>query len=128
MGIIDIFESVTADFEIMLRDNNWSRLEKHLAEDATYFNVGGPDPKVRGRAAILDYLGKDVSNSDRRFDTRTLIALMPSIVNGNRLSLRWCCTHTLAETSDFGVERKAKYLFEGDRIKEIAKKLTAERF
>jgi hypothetical protein len=47
---ITIFESFAAAFESSLLDDDWSRLEKYLAEDATYLNVGGPDPKCIGRA------------------------------------------------------------------------------
>ncbi|NNJ94112.1 MAG: hypothetical protein HKP57_05155 [Halobacteria archaeon] len=35
-GIIDTFESFAADFEAAVADDNWSRLEKYLAGDATY--------------------------------------------------------------------------------------------
>ena len=51
MGIIERFESFAADFETAVEDDNWSRLEKYLAEDATYLNVGGPDPRCAGREA-----------------------------------------------------------------------------
>ncbi len=125
MGIIDIFESFAADFETTVQDDNWSRLEKYLAEDATYLNVGEPDPKCKGRAAILTYLKEDVSNIDRRFDMRILIALKPPTADGNRLSRRWRGTYTLAGASDLIVEGEARYLFEGDLIKEIEEEPTA---
>ncbi len=118
MGIVDLFKSFAADLEITVRDDNWLRLEKYLAEDATYVNVGGPDPKCKGRASVTTYLKEDVSNTDRRFDTRTLIALTPPKVDGNSLSRRWRCTFTLAETPDLVIEGEARYLFEGDLIKE----------
>jgi hypothetical protein len=124
MSIIDRFESFAADFEAAVRDDDWSRLEKYLAKDATYLNVGGPDPKCVGREAILGYLKKDVSNYDRRFDRRTLVALTPPTTEGNRLSRRWRCTYTLAGTPDLVVEGEARYLFEGDLIKEIEEEPT----
>jgi hypothetical protein len=125
MSIIDRFESFAADFEAAVRDDDWSRLEKYLAKDATYLNVGGPDPKCVGREAILRYLKKDVSNYDRRFDRRTLVALTPPTTEGNRLSRRWRCTYTLAGTPDLVVEGEARYLFEGDLIKEIEEEPTS---
>jgi hypothetical protein len=125
MGIIDIFESFAADFELTVEDDDWSRLEKYLAEDATYLNVGGPDPKCEGRDAIIAFLKADVSNTDRRFDTRTVIALTPPTSEGNRLSRQWRCTYTLAETPDLVVEGEARYLFEGDLIKKIEEEPTA---
>ena len=124
MEIIDTFESFAADFEVTVEDNDWSRLEKYLAEDATYLNVGGPDPKCEGRDAIIAFLKADVSNIDRRFDTRTLNALTPPTAEGNRLSRQWRCTYTLAEAPDLVLEGEARYLFEGDLIKEIEEELT----
>lgn len=126
MRYIDIFESFSADFEAAVIDNDWSRLEKHLAEDATYLNVGGPDPKSVGREAIIDFLKADVENFDRKFDTRTLISLTSSRVEGNRLTRQWRCTYTLAEVPDLVTEGEARYLFENDLIKEIEEEVTAD--
>lgn len=125
MSIVDIFESFAAAFEAALEDDDWSRLEKYLAEDATYVNVGGPDPKSEGREAIIAYLKEDVSNTDRRFDSRTLVALTPPEAEGNRLSRHWRCTYTLSGAPDLLVEGEARYLFEGDLIKEIEEEITA---
>jgi ketosteroid isomerase-like protein len=125
MGIIDTFESFAADFEAVVEDDDWTRLEKYFAEDATYLNVGGPDPKCEGREAILAFLKADVANSDRRFDTRTLIALTPPKAEGNRLCRQWRCTYTLAGTPDLVVDGEARYVFEGDRIKAIEEEATA---
>jgi hypothetical protein len=125
MSIIDKFESFAADFEAAIRDDDWSRLEKYFAKDATYYNVGGPDPKSEGSEAILRYLKKDVSNYDRQFDTRTLVALTPPTTEGDRLSRRWRCTYSLAGTPDLVVDGEARYLFEGDLIKEIEEEPTS---
>lgn len=124
MGIIDTFESFAADFEAAVADSNWSRLEKYLAGDATYLNVGGPDPKIEGRESILAFLQADVRDSDRRFDTRTLVALTPPTASGNRLSRRWRCTYTLAGTPDLVIEGEARYLFEGPLIQSIEEEPT----
>lgn len=125
MGIIDRFESFAADFETAFQDDDWSRLERHFIEDATYLNVGGPDPKVSGRDAIVAFLRQDVANTDRRFDTRALVALTPPTVEGNRLLRRWRCTYTLAGTPDLVVEGEARYRFDGDLIQEIEEEPTA---
>ena len=125
MGIIQTFENFAADFELAVKDDDWSRLEKYLAKDATYSNVGGPHPKCEGRDAIIAFFKADISNNDRRFDTRTLTALTPPGATGNRLSRQWRCTYTLAGAPDLVVEGEARYLFEGDLIKEIEQELTA---
>ena len=126
MDIINTFESFAEDFEAAVEDDDWSRLEKYLVLDATYLNIGGPDPKCQGRQAILDFLKADVTNTDRRFDTRTLVALTPPTVEGNRLSRRWRCTYTLAGVPDLVVEGEARYLFEGEMIREIEEEPTSD--
>jgi hypothetical protein len=122
--IIDIFERFAADFEVAIEDDDWSRLEQYLAEDATYLNVGGPEPKCEGREAILSFLQADVINTDRRFDSRTVVPLTPPTASGNRLSRRWRCTYTLSGTPDLVVEGEARYLFEGNMIKAIEEQPT----
>ena len=126
MSNIDTFNSFAAAFEAAVEDDNWSRLEKYLAEDATYLNVGGPDSKCEGRDAILAFLRADVSNTDRRFDTRILIALTPAVAEGSRLTREWRCTYTLAETPDLVVEGEARYLFDNGLIKEIEEEVTSD--
>ncbi len=124
-NITDRFETFAVDFETTVLDDNWTRLEKYFAEDATYLNVGGPDPKCRDRKAILDYLKADVSNTDRRFDTRTLIALSPPVVDGNHLTRRWRSIYTLKGAPDLVIEGEARYLFDGSLIKELEEEPTA---
>ncbi len=128
MSIIDRFEAFALEFESAVADDEWSRLEKYLAEDATYLNVGGSDPKSFGRASVLAYLQADVSAVDRRFDHRELTALTPPVAQGNRLSRQWRCTYRLAGAPDLVVEGEARYLFEGDLIKEIEEEPTADSF
>ena len=119
MDIADVFESFAAEFEQSVDDDNWFRLEKYFAEDATYLNLGGPDPKCEGRDAILAYFKHDVTNNDRRFDSRTLIALSPPITDGNRLSRQWRCTYTLKGTPDLVLEGESRYVFQSGLIKAL---------
>ncbi len=128
MTIIDRFEAFASEFEAAVQGDDWSRLEKYLAEDATYLNVGGPDPKSVGRQAVLAYLQADVSSVDRRFDHRDLTALTPPVAQGNRLSRQWRYTYRLAGAPYLVVEGEARYLFEGDLIKEIEEEPTADSF
>ena len=126
MNNIDIFNHFAAAFEAAVKDDNWSRLGDYLAEDATYLNVGGPDPKSEGRDAIIKFLREDVTNNDRRFDSRTLIALTEPAIKGERLSRKWCCTYTLEGAPDLVVEGEARYRFEDSLIKEIEEEVTSE--
>ena len=119
MRLVEIFESFAEDFEVAVKDDDWTRLEQYLAEDATYLNVGGPDPKCEGREAIIAFLKADVSNIDRRFDSRFLVARTPPKAEGNRLSRQWRCTYTLTGAPDLVVDGEARYVFKDDLIKEI---------
>jgi hypothetical protein len=119
MSILDVFEGFAADFEDSVDDDNWLRLEKYFAKDATYVNRGGPDPKCEGRDAILTYFKHDVTNTDRRFDSRTLIALSPPVTDGSRLSRKWRCTYTLKGAPDLVLEGESRYVFESGLIKAL---------
>ena len=126
MNNIDTFNGFAAAFEEAVEDDNWTRLEKYLADDATYLNVGGPDPKYEGRDAIVVFLKTDVANTDRRFDKRTLTALSSPVTEGYSLSRQWRCTYSLSETPDLVVEGEARYLFENGLIKEIEEEVTSD--
>lgn len=126
MKITETFEEFAADFEAAVGVDDWSRLKKELAEHATYLNVGGPNPKARGRDAIIASLNADVSSIDRRVDSRTLIALTPPKAKGNRLTRQWRCIYTLAGTPDLVVEGEARYRLEGDLTKEIEEEVTPD--
>jgi len=126
MNIAEQFERFAADFELCVEDDNWHRLEKYFVENATYLNVGGPDPVIAGRAAILDYLKSDVESTDRRFESRELIALTPPETNGNRLSRQWRCTYMLTGAPDLVVEGEARYEFKGELIRSIEEELTSD--
>lgn len=126
MSNIDIFNDFAAAFESVVEDDNWSSLEEHLTEDATYLNVGGPDPKFEGRDAVIGFLKEDVSNTDKRFDTRTLVALTEPKIEEDRLSRQWRCTYTLEGAPDLVIEGEARYRFENNLIKEIEEEATSE--
>ena len=126
MNSIETFNKFAAAFEDAVEDNDWSRLEPYLADDVTYLNVGGPEPKTEGRDAVIAFLKADVANTDMKFDSRTLMALTPPITEGKRLSRQWRCTFSLADTPDLVVEGEARYLFENGLIKEIEEEATIE--
>ena len=126
MNNIDTFNGFAAAFEEAVEDDNWTRLEKYLANDATYLNVGGPDPKSEGRDTVVAFLKTDVANTDRRFDKRTLTALSSPVTEGDSLSRQWRCTYSLSETPDLVVEGEARYLFENGLIKEIEEEVTSD--
>ena len=126
MNIIDRFNAFAADFEACVADDHWQRLEAYFAENATYWNVGGPDPRINGRSAIVDYLKNDFSNSDRRFDSRELQALSKPKMVGKKLSRDWRCTYKLAGAPDLILEGEARYEFGGELILSLEEEITPE--
>ena len=126
MNIIERFHSFAEDFERCVDDDSWSRLEKYLANNATYVNVGSPGPKCEGSAAILEYFKKDIAETDRRFDSRNLTAITQPTADGDFLSRRWRAVYELAGTPDLVVEGEARYRFDGDLIRTIEQELTPE--
>ena len=126
MSIIDRFNSFAADFEICIADDHWERLEAYFADNATYSNVGSSDSGIKGRSAIVGYFKTDVSNTDRRFDSRKLEAIAEPSVVGNKLSRLWRCTYTLAGAPDLIVEGEARYEFDGDLIRSLEERITPE--
>ena len=126
MDNIDTFNKFAAAFEDAVEDDDWSRLEQYLAEDVTYLNVGGPDPKSEGSAAVIAFLKADVANTDRRFESRNLVALTFPVTEGERLARQWRCTYSLANTPDLVVEGEARYSFENGLIKEIEEEVTLD--
>lgn len=126
MNNVDIFNTFADAFEAAVEDDNWTRLERYLAEDVTYLNVGCPDPKAEGRNAVIGFLREDVANTDKRFDSRALEALTQPTTEGDRLSRRWRCTFTLEGADDLVLEGEARYRFEDNLIKEIEEETTTE--
>lgn len=125
MSIVDRFNSFASDFEDCVKDDDWARLKKYFVDDATYENVGGPDPKAEGRDAIIEFLNNDVERFDRRFDSRKLEGLTEPSATGSHLSRKWRCTFKLQGAPDLVTEGEASYEFDGELIRAIEEKVTA---
>lgn len=83
-----------ADFEQTYRDDDWSRLERFFAEDATYEVQGGPMAcTIEGRDAIFRGIKKSLDGLDRRSDTRRIELLSAPETHrsddGDCVTLRW---------------------------------------
>jgi hypothetical protein len=126
MSLIDRFNAFAADFESCIADDHWARLEPYFLDDASYWDVGGPVPKITGRGAIVAYLKDTVAKSDRRFDSRELEALTEPVVTGNRLSRKWRISYRLSGAPDLVLEGEARYQFEGELIRSLEEELTPE--
>jgi len=83
-----------AAFEETYRDDSWSRLERYIAEDATYEVLGGPMAcSIEGRDAIFRGIKKSLDGLDRRSDERRITLLggpeTHRDADGDRVLLRW---------------------------------------
>ena len=113
------FLSFAAAFEEAYADDDWSRLESFLTEDAVYEVTGG-DPlggRWEGRDAVLTQLREIVTRFDKRFDSReTEIVGAPEIRPG-RVRFEWRATYTLAGAPDLVIGGVETAEFAGDRIR-----------
>lgn len=126
MSIIDRFNSFAEAFEACVTDDKWERLGKYFSENAMYQNIGEPGPAIKGRTKIIEYLKNDISNNDRRFDSRNLQAISKPVAVGNKLSRNWRCTYTLAGATDLVIEGEARYEFDGELICFLKEEITPE--
>ena len=113
------FLSFAAAFEEAYGDDDWSRLEPFLTEDAVYEVTGG-DPlggRWEGRAAVLEQFQDICARFDKRFDSRqTEIVGAPEIQPGT-MRFEWRATYTLAGNPDLVIGGVETAEFEGDRIR-----------
>ena len=87
MDPLQRFAAYAVDFEKTFEDDDWTRLERYFAEDATYTVKGTPfDCEVRGRDAIFRAIKKSIDGFDRRFDKREIVPSGPPVVDGSRVT------------------------------------------
>jgi len=94
MDPLSRFFEYAQEFEKTYVDDDWSRLEKHFATDATY--EVGPDPftcKLVGPKAILRGMKKSVDNFDRKCSERIVDLSSPPVVEGEKVSVDWAVTY-----------------------------------
>ena len=73
MTNLECFGAYAADFEKTFKDDDWSRLDRYFAPDATYRVKGEPfAASIKGRDAIFKGIKKSLDGFDRRFATRDI--------------------------------------------------------
>lgn len=88
------FMEYAQDFEKTYLDDDWSRLEKHFAPDATY--EVKPDPftcRLVGPSAIFCGIKKSVDNFDRKCRERIVELTSVPVVDGEQVSVDWQVTY-----------------------------------
>ena len=110
-----------AAFEETYSDDDWSRLERFFAEDATYEVRGGPMAcTIAGRDAIFRGIKKSLDGLDRRSDARRITLLSGpethSDADGNHVTLRWEVGYDFPSAASIAFAGETVATVVGDRI------------
>lgn len=119
MNPIQRFIEFAAAFEKTFADDDWSRLEAFLTEDAVYEVTGGPPLGGRweGRDAVLAQLKASLDALDRRFDERKTELLGAPVAEGETVIFDWRGTYTLEGRPDLVFGGTERIEFEGERVR-----------
>ena len=95
MDPLQRFGAYAQDFELTFKDDDWSRLAKHFAPDATY-EVSDPfHCLLRGRDKIFAGMKKSLDGFDRRFATREIALDGAPVMEDDRVTVvvGWSATY-----------------------------------
>lgn len=82
-------------FEQTYADDDWARLERYFADDATYEIRNVPFAcKLVGRAAVLRGIKKSLDGFDRRCASRHVELTAPPRTDGDTVTVDWAGTYT----------------------------------
>lgn len=119
MTALDRVMAYAAAFEETYRDDDWSRLEPHFADDAVYEVVGGPlSCTLTGPKAILRGMKKSVDGLDRRLDTRSIELTDGPHADpaGDRVEIGWKASYERAGAPDLVFAGRSTATVADDRI------------
>jgi len=116
MGNADRFKEYAEAFEEAYLDDDWSRLERFFAEDATYRSFYGADLVVTGRKGVLEQFQADTNAFDRKFDARHLEFPVGPKEDRARVSMVWKLTYAKADAPDLVLVGTETATFRGDQI------------
>jgi len=116
---IQRFIEFAAALERTFADDDWSRLEAFLTEDAVYEVTGGPPLGGRweSRDAVLAQLKASLDALDRRFDERKTELLGAPVAEGETVTFDWRGTYTLEGRPDLVFGGTERIEFEGERVR-----------
>jgi hypothetical protein len=94
MGPTARFVQYAQDFEETFDDDDWSRLERFFAPDATYEVRNVPFAcRLEGRDAIFRGMKRSLDGFDRQLPKRALAVTEPPSEDGDRMSVGWTATY-----------------------------------
>jgi hypothetical protein len=129
MDILQRLQAYAADFEKTYADDDWTRLERHFTEDATYQVRGMPVFPIdaRGRDQVFAALKTAVDGFDRRCDSRRLAITAPPSVGERTVTFEWGGTYTKAGLEDLLIAGTEEARFAEDgRIEALVDTYTPE--
>ncbi len=123
MNLPGLFEEYAAMFERTFDDDNWQRLETYFHPQAVYETHGFEDTRFEGRQALLNALQSNVSNFDRKCDSRKLRTVEGPVVEGNTLTRTWACEFTLQGAEDLLLEGRETVTYDGGKIRHLLEEI-----
>ncbi|MGH7820582.1 MAG: nuclear transport factor 2 family protein [Candidatus Binatia bacterium] len=118
----EIFVAYATEFEKTYEDDDWARLERFFAPQATY-EVRGAVPfacRLEGREAILRGIRKSVDGFDRRFDSREVEIVEPPREEGDTVTVGWKGTYRKQGLAPLVLRGRSRARCQGDRIVELS--------
>ena len=119
MPILDRFLAYAQDFEKTYVDDDWSRLERYFAPDATYEVTGATPALLKGRDAIFRGIKKSLDGFDRKFAKRELEIEGAPAVEGDTIMVDWLGIYTRAGTPALRVRGRSVARYKGDLIAQL---------
>ena len=124
MKILNLFLDYAAEFELAYADDKWERLEKYFHPNATYTTDGIDHSKVEGRTEVLQTLKRNVTNFDRKCDSRLLTTKQKPKIENQTLSRIWVCEFSLQGAAGLTIEGRETAKFKDNLIFELDEVLT----
>ena len=120
MTNLECFGAYAADFEKTYQDDDWSRLDRYFAPDATYQVKGDPfTTNLKGREAIFKGIKKSLDGFDRRFATRDIALEGAPEIEGDTVSLPWSVTYNRDGNPPLVLRGRSSAKFSDERIVEL---------
>jgi hypothetical protein len=117
MDVLPRFMAYARDFELTLKDDDWTRLRPYFAADAVYevkskllgCRLTGPD-------AIFAGMKKSLDGFDRKFPQRHAEVTSGPSVSGDEMTMAWKVTYTKEGLPPFVLPGRSTVRYAGDLI------------
>lgn len=120
MGPTARFIQYAQGFEETFDDDDWSRLERFFAPDATYEvrNVSF-GCRLEGRDAILRGMKRSLDGFDRKLPKRAVAITEPPSEDGERMTVGWTATYEKPGAPPFVLRGRSRVRYRDGVIAEL---------